>query len=207
MAVPKKVVNFLEKTGIKYKELEHRIVYTAYDKAATLKKPIKIIGKTLIIKTDRDYIVVLLPADKILNNVKFKKAVNEWRKKQGLKIAKSVGFAKEAWMKKNLKGIKVGATPPIGILWKLPTFVDKAFLNNSQIIINTGDYKYSFEINTAQFKKLIPDLIINSFTKAKKIKKVKIIKKSKKTKPKVKKIKKKTARTVVKKKAKKKKSK
>jgi prolyl-tRNA editing enzyme YbaK/EbsC (Cys-tRNA(Pro) deacylase) len=62
----------------------------------------------------------------------------------------------------------VGAIPPFGNLWRIPTFIDKSLLNQPKIIINGGDYKWSIKINPAVFRKLISDLIVGNFNKAKK---------------------------------------
>ena len=176
MAIAKKLIKFLGKA--KFKPIEHRIVYTAFDKSQTLKVPDKMVGKTLVIKMDpsplklrrasRDYAIVLIGANKILDKAKFKKVVNTWRKKIGEKPVKKIGFATEAWMKKNLKGVKVGAIPPFGDLWGLSTFVDKSFFKNKKIIISAGDYNFSIEISPTVCQKLIPNLVLGSFGKIRK---------------------------------------
>ncbi|XOB41873.1 MAG: aminoacyl-tRNA deacylase [Candidatus Nealsonbacteria bacterium] len=158
MAIPQKVIKFLEKAKVKYEPVKHKTVYTAHDKAATLRVPEKIVGKTLVMKFDRNVDLVLIPANKNLDKVKFKKVAK----------AKNVDFVKEAWMKKNLKGVKVGAIPAFGNLFKLPTFVEKSLLRNPKIILNSGDYNFSIKISSINFKKLIPGLITGSFGKAKK---------------------------------------
>jgi len=169
MATPKKVVKFLEDRKIKYELIEHRTVYTAYDKAATLRVPQKIIGKTLVVKLDtKEFILVLIQANKNLDKVKIKKAVNVLRKKAGQKAVKKISFAKEVWIKKNLKGVKLGAIPPFGKLWKLSVFIDRGLLRNSRIIVSAGDYNWSIKISSVNFKKLEPDLIAGSFSKVKK---------------------------------------
>ena len=157
MAIPKKVINFLEKNKARYETVKHKTVYTATDKAATLRAPEKIIGKTLMMKANI-YSVVLIPANKNLDKNKFKKIAK----------VKKVDFVKENWMKKNLKGIKIGATPPFGKIWELATFADSTLLKNPKIIINSGDYNWSIKITPANFKKLVPDLIIGNFGKGRK---------------------------------------
>ncbi len=158
MPIPKKITKYLEKAKVKYEPVKHKTVYTAHDKAATLRVPEKIVGKTLVMKFDRNVGLVLIPANKNLDKVKFRKVAK----------AKNVDFVKEAWMKKNLKGVKVGAIPAFGNLFKLPTFVEKSLLRNPKIILNSGDYNFSIKISSINFKKLIPDLITGSFGKAKK---------------------------------------
>jgi len=158
MAVPKKIINFLEKAKIKYELVKHRTVYTAYDKAQTLHLAEKMVGKTLVVKMDKNPALVLIPANKNLDKEKLRKIAK----------AKTIDFLKEAWMKKNLKGVKIGAIPPFGNIFGLKTFIDNSLLKQPKIIINGGDYNWSIKISGPSFKKLIPDLITGSFSKAKK---------------------------------------
>jgi len=157
MPIPKKVIQFLDKSKVKYEPIKHKTVYTAYDKAATLRVPQKMVGKTLVMRIDKDTALVLIPANKNLDKQKLRKITK----------AKKVDFIKEVWIKKNLKGVKVGAIPPFGNLWKLPTFVDRILLKAPKIFVNAGDYNWSIKISPATFKKLMPNLVINIFTKSK----------------------------------------
>ena len=54
MPIPQKITKYLEKARVKYEPVKHKIVYTAHDKAATLRVPEKIVGKTLVMKFDRN---------------------------------------------------------------------------------------------------------------------------------------------------------
>jgi len=172
----------------------HRTVYTAFDKATTLGVPQKIVGKTLVVKLDKKPAIVLIPANKNLDSkiliyLKSKlemKAKPSSTKQKLRKIAKAktvdastgsastlsscrrVDFVKEVWMKKNLKGVKVGAIPPFGNLWRLPTFVEKSLLQNPKIIVNGGDYNWSIKISPAVLKKIIPNLVVGSFSQSRK---------------------------------------
>jgi len=143
MAIPKKVINFFEKAKVKYQPIKHRTVYTAFDKSQTLKVPQKVIGKTLVMKLDNRPAIILIPANKNLNIQALKKATK----------VKKIDFIKEAWMKKNLKGVKIGAIPPIGSLWKLPTFLDRSLTGPSEIIINSGNYNFSIKVKGNVLKK------------------------------------------------------
>lgn len=158
MKIPAKVERFLSAAKAKYESIEHRTVYTAYDKAATLKVPEKIIGKTLVLKIDSGYALALIPANKNLDKNKLRKTAK----------AKKVDFVKEAWMRKNLKGMKIGAVPPFGNLFKVKTFVDTVLLNNPKIIVGSGVHEISIKIAPGTLKKIVPDLIVGSFSAAKK---------------------------------------
>jgi Cys-tRNA(Pro) deacylase len=157
MAVPKKIIKFLNKSKIKYKILEHKTVYTAFDKSQTLKVDPKIIGKTLILKCDKNLKIALTPANKNLDLKKFKKIGG----------FKKVDFVSEKEIKKKFKGVKVGAIPPFGNLWKFQTFIDKSILKEKEIILAGGDWNFSIKINPKDLKNLIPDLVIGNIAKAK----------------------------------------
>lgn len=168
MPIPKKIIKFLEGNKVKYETIKHRTVYTAYDKAQTLKVSEKIVGKTLVLKTDQNLAIVLIPANKNLDKKKFLKVANAWLKKRGEKTSRNVDFISERLMKNKFKGMKIGAIPPFGNLFGLPTFIDGAMFNQSKIIVNSGNYNFSIKILTSSFKKITPDLIKGSFTKIKK---------------------------------------
>lgn len=168
MAVSQKILKFLENNKAKYDLIEHKIVFTAHDKAATLKVPEKTVGKTLVARLDKDFAIILIPANKNLDKGKLKDIINKQRKKSGQKAVKSIDFASEVWMKNNLKGVKVGAVAPFGNLWKLSTFADNGLLKNPKIIINAGDWNKSLNINSVSYKKIVPDLVTGNFSKSRK---------------------------------------
>jgi Ala-tRNA(Pro) deacylase len=163
MPIPQKLIKFLEKNKVKYEPIKHRTVYTAYDKAQTLRFSQKMIGKTLVLKVDKNIVIILISANKNLDKNKFKKIAKTLPTSRQVK---KVDFVSERIIKNKLKGMKVGAIPPFGNLWRLPTFIDKSLLAQPKIIVNGGDYNWSIKISPANLKKLIPDLVIGNFSKS-----------------------------------------
>lgn len=164
-SIPSKVLKFLEKSRVKFEPVKHKTVYTAYDKAATLRIKPNIVGKTLVLKTDSDVTMVLIPGNKNLDKVKFQKVLNIWRKKQGMKLVKKIDFISETVMKNKFAGIKLGAIPPFGKLFGLPAFIDKELTKEKNILVNTGIYEESFKVSPKIFDKL--ETITGVFSKAK----------------------------------------
>lgn len=160
--IPKKLIEFLKKSRVKFEILEHRIVYTAFDKAQTLRTKQNLIGKTLILKIDGNLVIALISAKKNFDKNKFKKI----SKKIGGKG--KIDFASERNIKSKLKGVKVGAIPPFGNFWKIPTFVDKSLMKEREIILNGGNYDFSIRMKPKELKKIVPDLIPGSFSQARK---------------------------------------
>ena len=166
MAILKSLQNLLEKNGVKHEIIDHKTVYTALDSAETQHiKPQEVV-KTLIMKIDsKKYVLALISANKNLDKKKLLKEINKWLKTEEEKAVKTVEFAKEAWMKKNIKG-KIGATVPFGSLEKMTTFIDKSLLKNKDLIINTGDYNRSIKLATKKFIEL-EDTVKGIFSEAK----------------------------------------
>ncbi len=169
MSIPKKVTNFLDKSGVNYEIIDHRTVFTAYDKAQTLKEKLNIIGKTLVLKLNsKEIAMVLIPANRDLDKRKIKKIINKERKKEDNKLVKKIKFASERLMKNRLKGMKMGAVVPFGNLFKIETFVNRSLLNKKRIILNSGRHKHSIMIKGKDFEKIVPNLIKGSFVKVSK---------------------------------------
>lgn len=158
MPVSKKIINFLEKSKVKYKILQHKTVFTAFDKVQTLKVPGKIVGKTLILKGGKELFFCTIPANKNLNLKKIKKLIDR----------EKIELASEKLIKNKITGVKVGAIPPFGNLWKAKTLIDKSFKKEKEIIINGGDWKFSIKISPKDLPKLVSDLKWGSFSERKK---------------------------------------
>lgn len=146
---PAKVVNYLEKMGVSHDILEHKTVYTAIDAANTLKKKLNQIAKSLLVKADKDYYLVLLPADKNLNEEKLKKLIS----KQKGKEVKTVKIPGEKIMAEFLK-IKEGALSAFGKVHKLPVIVDKELEKTRKAIFPSGGFNHSVEMTVKDFLKL-----------------------------------------------------
>ncbi len=186
MAILKSVEKLLKDSKVKYEVLKHKTVYTAFDKAKTLKIKPKEVVKTLTLKigsgAGAKYALVSISADKNFDKEKFKKLYNDWLKKAakadsstslttGKKVFKAVneiGFADEKWIKKNIFKTKAGgAVPPFGNLFKIPSFVDKSLLKAKKLIINAGGFEESIKITGSQLEKE-EKVIKGSFSKSKK---------------------------------------
>ena len=169
MPISKTLQSFLDKNKIKYEVVEHKIVYTAHDKAATLHVKPNIVGKTMVMVFDKKhYMIGLIPANKNLDKKKVLIAFNNLRKKAGERGYKKIDFAKESWMKKTFKGIDVGATPPFSSFYNLPFFIDNSLIKQTKIIVNGGKYNLSLKISPANLLKLNPQAIKGDFSQAKK---------------------------------------
>jgi prolyl-tRNA editing enzyme YbaK/EbsC (Cys-tRNA(Pro) deacylase) len=155
--IPKKVSNFLEKTETKHGLMTHRTVYTAHDKAATLKVKAGAVAKVLAVKTDGELALAVIDGNRNLD-------VNKLLK---LAKAKKIDFTKEKIIGQTFKGIDPGAIPPFAGLWNMKVFCDKKLLESPKIILSAGSYEASIKISPAAFKKVNLNMTIGFFSEAK----------------------------------------
>ncbi len=161
--IPKKVGGFLEKNNIKCEVMGHRTVYTAFDKAATLKMKPAPIAKVLVVKIDGTLAMAVVGGDRNLDMEKLQKTAK----------AKKIDFAKEKSISETFKGIDPGAIPPFAGLWNLPVYCDKKLLESPKIILSAGSYETSLAITPAAFKKANLEMIVGIFSIAKQKSKLK----------------------------------
>ncbi|MFH1326089.1 MAG: YbaK/EbsC family protein [Candidatus Falkowbacteria bacterium] len=147
--LPKKIIKYLEKAGVSHDVIEHKTVYTAYDAAMTMGKKIEEIAKSLVVKADKDYFLVLLPANKNLDLEKVKKNVSKLKQKD-VKVVKIPG---EKVMQDALK-IKNGTVSAFGNLYKLPVIIDKALAKTKKAVFSSGGVNHSIEMKVKDFLNL-----------------------------------------------------
>ncbi|MFH1677988.1 MAG: YbaK/EbsC family protein [Patescibacteria group bacterium] len=169
--LPSKLVKYLEKAGVKHEILEHKTVYTAIDVANTMKKKMNEIVKSLLIKADKDYYLVLLPADQNLNFEKLKKVISKVTDKQ----IKTIKIPGEKIMQNALK-IKVGALSAFGNLHKISVVVEKKLEKIKKAIFSSGSFNHSVEMAMKDFIKL-ENAILGNFGIKKKVHPVNKVKK------------------------------
>jgi len=153
MGIPKKVIKFLEKSKVNYEILKHKKVFTAFDKSKTLKVSPAVVVKTVVLKIDKNFAFVLIPADKKVDIRKLKK------------FGKKIEIVPEKKIKLKFKGVKLGAIPPFGDLFKVQTFVDKSLFKKRELILNSGDWEHSIKIRPSFLKVLISNFVSGSFSK------------------------------------------
>ena len=151
-----KVTKLLDQAKVKYKTLSHKVVYTAHDAAQTAKKKLSEVAKVVLVKADKDFVLIVLPAGKYVDFSGIKKALK----------AKKVSMASEKDITKYLK-TKVGLLHPFGSEYNLQTLLDKGMSRAKKMVASAGTYTDSVEIAIKDFEKLVKP-IKGAFSKAKK---------------------------------------
>jgi Ala-tRNA(Pro) deacylase len=144
-----KLIKYLENQGVSHKILEHKTVYTAYDAANTLKKKMDEIAKSLLVKADKDYYLVILPASHNLDFEKLKKFIAKLKTKD----VKTVKIPGEKVMAEALK-LKKEALSAFGKLHNLEVIMEKKMVDTKKAVFSSGSYNHSVEMAVKDFIKM-----------------------------------------------------
>ena len=147
-----KLKNFLDSHHVKYESVSHAPAFTAQEIAAAAHIPGKQLAKTVIIKADGKFAMVVLPANDHVNFSKLKKAVNN---------AKNIDLAAEHEFKDKFSECEVGAMPPFGNLYGMPVFVSDHLSEQEHIVFNAGSHSELMGIDYQDFERLVKPTVVH----------------------------------------------
>ncbi|GAG34066.1 unnamed protein product [marine sediment metagenome] len=138
------VMEFLKKAGVKYEVKEHKPTFSAQSMAAVEHEPGRYVAKPVIVKADGKYVMCVLSANHKIDLKALKKQMS----------AKSVELADEDQMGKLFGDCELGAEPPFGNLYDMPTIMDKALEKDDHILFQGGTHEKAISISMADYRKL-----------------------------------------------------
>jgi Ala-tRNA(Pro) deacylase len=139
------VVAFLKKSKVKHKVTKHKAAFTAQEVAAEEHEPGKFVAKAVVVKADDKYVMCVLPA---CYNIDLKKLKSQLK-------AKTMKIAEEKELGKIFSDCEIGAQPPFGNLYDLPTIMDKVLESDDHIMFQGGTHEKSVRMSMADYRKLV----------------------------------------------------
>ena len=137
------VQEFLKAKGVEYQVVPHAQTFTAQEVAATEHETGHHFAKTVIAKGGTDTFMFVLPASR---HVDFEKAAKL--------VGKKVEMAGEGDMKRVFADCEVGAEPPFGSQYGVPTYVDTSLEKCEQIVFRAGTHDKTVKMSYKAYKKL-----------------------------------------------------
>lgn len=144
------ILGLLDENDIKYQKYEHEPVFTSEEAAKIRETSIHQGAKALVLQADKEFVMLVLPADLKADLDIFKKAKS---------FKKIVMASKESVKAKT--GLEVGCIPPFGSLLGLKTFVDSRLSENDEIAFNAGRHDKSVKMNYKDYIKAENPEVIN----------------------------------------------
>jgi len=146
-----RVMEFLENGKVHYEIHEHTPVFTAQGLAAVEHERGRYVAKPVIVKADDRYMMCVLPAPRKISLDKLKGQIE----------AKSVALADEGEIGKLFDDCDLGAEPPFGNLYDLPTVMDKSLEQDDHIIFQAGTHDKAIRMTMADYRKLVQPRILD----------------------------------------------
>ena len=143
MPLSKKLLSMFLIKKIPHRIIEHKKVFTAFDIAATTKTPLAHVAKTLLVKAEKLFAIVIVSAGHMIDSKKLAKA---------LKVS-AIQFVKEKDMLKRLKLGKKASLASFGSIYALPVLIDKAFARQKKALLSGGSFTHSIHMAMKDFIK------------------------------------------------------
>jgi len=139
-----KILDYLKEHGVAFEVRMHAPAYTAQEVAAEEHVSGNELAKAVTVKADENFLLCVLPASYKLDMKKVARAAN----------AKKVRLADETEMAKLFPDSEVGAEPPFGNLYNLPTFVDEHLAGDKEIVFQAGTHRDAIRMSYADYARL-----------------------------------------------------
>jgi Ala-tRNA(Pro) deacylase len=145
MSVANRLKEYLEENKIPYTHCTHRLAYTAQEVAAAQHVPGREMAKTIVLKADGEFVLVILPAMLKI----------DLRALRGQLPYKHIELASESDFSVLFPDSEVGAMVPFGNLYHLKVYADKSVAASPQMVFNAGTHVDTIRMAYKDFEKLV----------------------------------------------------
>ncbi len=136
--------SFLDQMGVPYHMSYHPPVFTAQMLAAVEHVPGRQVVKPVVVQADGEYMICALPACHRID-------MEELRRQ--LEVS-HVRLATEEELERIFEDCEVGAEPPIGRIFGLPTVMDSSLLNDDNVTFQAGTHDASITMRLSDFRRI-----------------------------------------------------
>ena len=144
MEIPKRLIKCLKENKVSYEVLHHPEAVTAQRIAQAEHVKGRRHAKVVIVKSGDEHLMMVLPADHHIDLEKIEKA-----------IGKPVSLGKEQEFKSLFPDCVIGAMPPFGNLYDLPTYVDKSLAEQDYIVFEAGTHTDAIKMRYRDYEKIV----------------------------------------------------
>jgi Ala-tRNA(Pro) deacylase len=142
---------YLRQNNVEFSLHEHVPAYTAQTVAAEEHVTGHSVAKVVIVKADDAFCMCVLPAPRMLDVTKAAKALG----------ARTVRLADEKQIASLFPDVEVGAEPPFGNLYNLPTLVDRRLAERGEIVFQGGSHQQAVRMKFADYSRLAQPKLVD----------------------------------------------
>ena len=145
-----RVTEFLDQSAVPYQISEHPPTFTAQQMAALEHEPGQYVAKPVIVKADGEVLMCVLSAC-------YKIDLGALKEQLG---ARSVELADEKEIGELFSDCELGAEPPFGNLYDLPTLMDKALEADEHITFQAGTHDKAIRMSMDDYQRLVKPKVL-----------------------------------------------
>jgi Ala-tRNA(Pro) deacylase len=144
MEMPRRLIECLDENKVRYQVLQHPEAVSAQRIAQAEHVKGRHHAKVVIVKADDAHLMMVLPADHHIDLEKIEKA-----------IGKPVSLDKEQEFKSLFPDCAIGAMPPFGNLYGLPTYVERDLAEQDYIVFEAGTHTDVIKMSYRDYEKIV----------------------------------------------------
>jgi len=144
MEISRQLIDCLNENNVQYEILPHAEAMTAQRIAQAEHVKGRHQAKVVIVKAGDQHLMLVLPADHYVDLEKIERVVG-----------KPVSFDHENEFKSLFPDCVIGAMPPFGNLYGLPTYVDKSLSEQDYIVFEAGTHTDAIIMNYRDYENIV----------------------------------------------------
>ena len=144
MKIPKPLIDYLEENKISYEILHHPEAVSAQRIAEAEHVKGRHQAKVVMVKSGGRHVMTVIPADHQIDLGKLGKVIGQ-----------SVSLDSEEEFKSLFPDCVIGAMPPLGNLYGMPTYVEKSLAEQDYIVFEAGTHTDAIKLSYRDYERIV----------------------------------------------------
>jgi Ala-tRNA(Pro) deacylase len=136
--------SYLDELGVNYRVSQHQPTFTSQDLAAAEHIPGQKVIKPVVVRADGNWVMCVLPASHRVDLGKLRDQLQ----------ADEVMLADESALERLCPDCELGAEPPIGKLFGLPTLMDESVATDDVVTFQAGTHTNAVTMQLADYRRV-----------------------------------------------------
>ena len=147
MAIAHKVQDYMTEHGVRYDIVTHPHSHNSMETAEVAHIPGHRLAKSVILEDEDGFVMAVLPSSCHVRLGVLSRELN-----------RRLRLATEAQLPKLFADCEVGAIPPLGLAYGIPTFLDERLADVPEIYFESGDHEQLIHMDRDQFAVLMENV-------------------------------------------------
>lgn len=144
MSIAHTVEDYMVRQGIHYDVVTHRETGSSMETAQAAHVPGDAVAKAVILEDEEGYVMAVVPATHQVRLAKLRKQLQR----------NLLRLADESDLSRLFRDCSSGAIPPLGMIYGLPTVVDDALAEKTDLYFEAGDHRDLIHMDADGFEAL-----------------------------------------------------